>query len=35
MREVTVLDIWPALPIAIGAGGVDHEIVDNVISAFE
>ena len=35
MREVTVLDIWPALPIAIGAGGVDHEIVENVLSALE
>ena len=35
MREVTVLDNWPALPIAIGAGGVDHEIVENIISAFE
>jgi hypothetical protein len=35
MREVTVLDIWPALPIAIGAGGIDHEIVENVISAFQ
>ena len=32
MREVTVLDNWPALPIAIGAGGVDHEIVENSVS---
>ena len=35
MREVTVLDIWQTLPIAIGVGSLGHEVVESVIAALK